>query len=103
EAEARQNTRSGRMLIRILNHDFLHRTLGMPQARQFYDELEPVLKGEHHFWLQRGSLELEEGYIPLAQNFLDQAQALSADDPLVACTYSHLLFRKALANPGSLY
>lgn len=74
----------------------------MTQARQFFDELEPVLKGDHHFWLQRGSLELEDGYLPLAQNFLDQAQAVRPDDPLVACTYSHLLFRKALANPGSL-
>lgn len=100
--ESRPNSRPARLLVRILNHDFLHRSFGMTQARQFFDELEPVLKGDHHFWLQRGSLELEDGYLPRAQNFLDQAQAIRPDDPLVACTYSHLLFRKSLSNPGSL-
>jgi hypothetical protein len=64
--------------------------------------IETVLRNDHHFWLQRGSLELEDGYPKLAQNFLDQAQALAPDDPYVACTYSHLLFRRALDQVSSL-
>jgi hypothetical protein len=66
------------------------------RARQFYEELEAILRQDHHFWLQRGSLELEDGYLKLAQNFLGQAEAINPNDPLVICTSSHLLFRRAL-------
>ena len=90
------------MLVHLLNHVFLHRCLDVPQARQLYEELEPVLHTDHHFWLQRGSLELEDGSLQLAQNFLGQAQALCAADPIVACTHSHLLFKRALTNVGAI-
>jgi hypothetical protein len=104
---AATQTRSGmsraarpmRLLIRVINHDLLHRTLGIERARIFYDELETQLSDEPHFWLQRASLELEGGYIQLAENFINQARGMSPDDALIEITFAHFLFQKALQNP----
>jgi hypothetical protein len=96
------HSKPGRLLKKILNHNFLHRCFAMTRARQFYEELVTVLRHDHHFWLQRGSLELEDGYLKLAQNFIGQAESMKPDDPLVACTAAHLLFRRGLENVSGL-
>ena len=93
---------SDSLLIRVLNHDFLHRCLGVNQARILYNDLEPQLHSEAHFWLQRASLELEDGIIGLAENFIYQARGIAPDDPLIEITFAHFLFQKALNQPKAI-
>ena len=95
----RSNERPRRLLRSIINHDFLIRGIGLEAARNLYGELEHMLHWDYHYWLQRGSLEVEKGDLYLAQNFLSQAKGLSPDDPYVLNEYAYLLFAKALANP----
>jgi len=40
------------------------------EARDIYEELESILSWDYHYWLQKGSLEVEAGDIRLAENFL---------------------------------
>jgi hypothetical protein len=85
-----------------VNHDFLHKVLGPEHARNFYAELESNLSFDAHFWLQRGSLEVEFGRIKLAENYLNQAKGLAPEDDFIEAEYDYLLFRKALENPSAL-
>jgi hypothetical protein len=97
-----RNSRARKVLNRIVNHDFLERVLGPEHARNFYAELEQTLSFDAHFWLQRGSLEVEMGSIRLAENFLNQARGLAPDDDFIEAEYDYLLFRKAIENVGAL-
>lgn len=99
-ADAGRNSRRKRVLKRLLQHDTLYRLLGeLEPARSIYRELEAHLDADHHFWLQRGCLELECGDVRYAENFLDQAAALNNADPLVLTAQAHMRLRKAVANP----
>jgi len=40
------------------------------EARDIYEELESILSWDYHYWLQKGSLQVEAGNIRLAENFL---------------------------------
>jgi predicted MPP superfamily phosphohydrolase len=67
--------RDRRMLIRAINHDQLkHFGLSLGDARRLYESVQPDMKDDFHFWLQRGAYELEEGSGQLALNYLEQAQ-----------------------------
>jgi hypothetical protein len=96
-----RNSRHWRLLRAITNHDFLMRSVGLEPARNLYGRLERAREWDYHFWLQRGSLEVEFGELALAQNFLGQARSLSSDDPLVETEWAYLLFRQAIESPGS--
>ncbi|HEX4962525.1 MAG TPA: SIR2 family protein [Thermoanaerobaculia bacterium] len=96
-----RNSRPWRLLRAITNHDFLMRSVGLEPARNLYGRLEQPREWDYHFWLQRGSLEVEFGELPLAQNFLGQARSLAADDPLVETEWAYLLFRQAIESPGN--
>jgi len=91
-----------RMLRTIINHDFLARTLGVDDARSVYIVVEGLLSWDHHYWLQRGSLEIEVGVLDEAENFLGQARALGEDDPFVENAWAYLLYKKANENPAAL-
>jgi hypothetical protein len=86
----------------MINHDFLDRAIGCEDARGLYASLEQLLSWDYHYWLQRGSLEVENGDLSLAENFLGQARGLANDDPLVENEWAYLLFRQALQAPKSL-
>lgn len=92
----------GRRLLKILlNHEYLFRKTDIDGARRIYDASEENLTWDHHFWLQRGMLELHEGSTNFAEQCLSQARALEQDDPFVETAFAHLLFRKAVTNPGA--
>lgn len=97
----KRTSRPYRMLRTFLNHDYLFRMLDAEQARNLYGSVEQLLHWEENFWLQRGSLEVEEGDIRLAENFLNQARSLAPDHPYVENEWAYLLFRKAIISPGS--
>ena len=65
-----------------------------------YDRLEDVLSWDYHYWLQRGSFEVEDGDLERATNFLSQARALSPGDAKVETAYAFLLMKKAAKNPN---
>ncbi len=85
----------------MTNHDFLIRVVGTDAARNLYAELEGLLEWDYHYWLQRGSLEVETGDLAYAENFLNQARGLAPAEPYVETEYSYLLLRKAIDNPTS--
>lgn len=96
-----RSSRPWRLLRSLINHDYLMRSVGLESARNLYGRLEQAREWDYHFWLQRGSLEVEFGELPLAQNFLGQAKSLSVDDPLVETEWAYLLFRQSIESPGS--
>ena len=100
--ERRRNGRAYRLIKTFCNHDMLFRLLDAQQARALYGSFEIVLHWDYHYWLQRGSLEVKEGDLNLAENFLNQARSLAVDDPYVDNEWAYLLFRKAVTKSGAL-
>jgi len=95
-----RRSREWQLLIRLLNHDFLIRLAGNPQTiRAAYAEVETILSWDYHFWLQRGSLEVEIGDLRLAQNFLEQARSMAGDDPLVQTEWAYMMLKRASQEP----
>jgi hypothetical protein len=92
--------RYGRLLIRFLGHDFLRESLGDSSSVQtLYGSLENVLKHEFHYWLQRGSFEINVGDLDKAETFLLQAKAMQEDDYMFETAWGYLRLRQALSAP----
>jgi hypothetical protein len=100
--EERGARRRRRVLARVLSHDFLLRLMNdIEPARSAYAQLEDYLEKDHHFWLQRGCLELEAGELSFARNHLEYAAALGPTDPLVDTAFAHMQLRTAISNPSA--
>jgi hypothetical protein len=93
-------TREGALLAKLLNHDRMYRLVNdnLAACRQAYDEVEEILSWNYHFWLQRGSLEVEVGDLDLAQNFLEQARALGRDDHRVQTEWAYMVLKRSAQN-----
>lgn len=101
EAPKATQTKYGRLLKRLVNHDFIQSLLiDRDVIRQTYGSCESYLKDDPHFWLQRGSYEARYGDLTLAENFLSQARALNERDDLVQTAWSALMLQQALRNPS---
>jgi len=98
--EDSQSTRHRRIMRSFTNHEFLLTSIGSQDASLMYGELESLLSRDHNYWLQRGSLAVEDGNLFHAENFLGQARALNPRDMNVQTEYAYLLFRKAISNPS---
>jgi SIR2-like domain len=96
-----RNRPEWRYLISLLNHARLLRQLRLDGAQLVYQEVESVLVNDHNYWLQRGSLELEDGNVRLAENYLSQARALDPHDFKVQTAYAHMQIKLACAEPTS--
>ena len=99
-------SRERKLLRRLINHDFLIRTvLEADSIREIYSFLEDRLSWDYHFWLQRGSLEVEVGELDPAENFLNSARSLAARslagkrDYLVDTEYAYLMLKKSARHP----
>jgi tetratricopeptide (TPR) repeat protein len=93
--------RDGRLLVRVMNHGWLIRHLPANQQaiRAAYDAIEAIVNWDHHFWLQRGSFEVEVGDLQLAQNFLEQARALAPEDYRVQTEWAYMTIKRAVQQP----
>lgn len=100
-ASLSRSARPWRMLRVFINHAFLMRHMGQESARNLYGTLEQPLVWDYHFWLQRGSLEVEFGDLALAELFLNTSRGLAPGDLYVENEYAYLLFRKAIENPNA--
>jgi hypothetical protein len=98
--ELPRSAREWRLLRAVINHDYLRRTVGVDPARNLYGYLENLLAWDHHYWLQRGSFEVEVGDLDLAENFLNSAKSLGPqNDPFIENERAYLAFSKAIAAP----
>ena len=95
-----RHARPWRRLIRFISHQYIRQIVSPADGARVYDRLEDVLQWDYHYWLQRGSLEVEDGDLERATNFLSQARALSTGDPKVETAYAYLLMKKAARNPS---
>ena len=96
-----RSSRPHRIIRAFINHDLMFRMLDTEQARELYADFEASLNWDSHYWLHRGSLEVEGGDLNLAENFLNQARSLAPDDPYVENEWAYLLLRKAINRPGA--
>jgi Mrp family chromosome partitioning ATPase len=87
----------------LMNHDWLRRSIGTDPARSFFAELERFMDWDHHYWLQRGSMELERGDPSLAENFLNQAAGIEPNDLLVQTELAYLHLKIAVVEPNLVY
>jgi len=95
-----RTARPWRRLIRFINHQYLIQITTVTVAREVYAHLEDILTWDYHYWLQRGSLEVEEGDLELATNFLGQARSLAPGDRSVETEWAYLLTKKAARAPN---
>ena len=66
-----RHSRDWRLLKRTINHKHLMRMLRtIQQIRPVYELIQELLHWDYHYWLQRGSVEVEIGDLSYAENFL---------------------------------
>lgn len=94
-----RSARPWRFLRALIHRDFLCQSIGADAAKNLYGTLETLLNWDFHFWLQRGSLELEFGDLRLSENFLSQARSLESDNHMIETEWGYLLFKRALEDP----
>jgi hypothetical protein len=89
-------SREHRLLSKLINHDFLIEQIGDPQQiRPIYALVEDIMRWDFHYWLQRGSYEVERGSISHAENFLAQATSLAPDNLFVRTEWAYMVLVKA--------
>jgi hypothetical protein len=93
-------TRPGRILARVMNHQWLRQMLNNNQLaiREAYDGVQHLLDWDAHYWLQRGSFEVEIGDIVQAENFLEQARSLAPEDYRVQTEWAYMVLVRATQN-----
>ena len=101
--ERDSGSRAFRLMVRLLNHQFMIEQIDDAAAvRGIYESLSGVLTDDFHYWLQRGSFEIERGSLDLAENYLNQARGLRGNDHRVRTAWGYMSLRRAaeLAQSG---
>ena len=95
------HARERRLLRRVINHDYLIRLVSdAGSIREVYSFVEDQLSWDYHYWLQRGSFEVETGDLPTAENFLNSARGLTPRrDSIVETEYAYMTLKKAAKHP----
>jgi hypothetical protein len=88
-------------LRQLINHDSVLKWLGLDRGRAFYDRFVNVLGDDPHYLLHRGSMEVEEGNLGYAENFLSQAKALAPNDRLIETEFGYLRMKQACQSPDA--
>lgn len=84
--------------IRLLNHTYLiSLQLTSDDVREIYDAVEDLLDDDFHYWLQRGSFEVEAGDETAAMHDLTSAMTTlgGEQDPKVLTEFAYLRLRIA--------
>ena len=95
-----RTSRQWRRWIWFIRHEFMMHFASPQEGRELYTHLESLLNWDFQYWLQRGSLEVEEGDLSLATNFLGQAKSMAPDDGYVATEWAYLLMKRAATYPS---
>ena len=95
-----KHSRLRRFITYIINHDVLLNLIEVMEARSFYDDLENLLNNDYHYWLQRGSMEVERGDIRRAERYLSTARSIAPErEYRVDTAYGYMLMKKATEDP----
>lgn len=91
-----RRSRKWRLLVRLLNHDWMISTLDdRAGVREAYDEVESIMAWDAHYWLQRGSFEVEAGDIERAKVYLETARSLSPFDYRIQTEWAYMTLKRA--------
>lgn len=102
-AEQSRKSREQRLLLQLMNHDTLIKlTSDQETPRLAYAEIENILGWNYHYYLQRGSYEVETNNMDSAKNFLDQARAMAPDDYMVQTEWAYMTLKRAAENSSSV-
>jgi hypothetical protein len=71
----RPGSREAKLITALISHARVLRFFALDDAQALYHSAEDLLASDYHFWLQRGSLEVESGNLSRAANYLQQAFA----------------------------
>lgn len=99
--------RYGSSTISLFKELINHRTIyarfeeNVAEARTIYESVASTLRGEAHFWLQYGLLELWYGNLEFAENFLRQAESLRPGSPYIQNALGHLYLKQAAVAESS--
>lgn len=99
-----QSNPDRRSMVYLLSHTRMRRLkLSPASVRDVYKSVQSLLKADFHFWLQRGSFEVEHGDLDLAESYLASARGCEGGgvDRLVTTEWGFMRFRKAIRSPGS--
>jgi hypothetical protein len=98
----RQRSRERRLFTALLSHKRIGHTFSTGDARSLYQDLEQACADDYHFWLQRGSYEVQFASLSLARNWLAQAKAGDgANDHRVQTEWAYYLLKSARQDPNS--
>jgi tetratricopeptide (TPR) repeat protein len=96
-------SRERKLLTRLLNHEFMiNITSDNTTPREAYALVEDILFWDYHYYLQRGSYEVETGDLDRAKNFLDQALSMAPDDYMVQTEWAYMALKRAAMNASSV-
>ena len=103
DPQASPHGRERRMLRRLINHDRMKRLVADVDAcREIFSRLQDRLAWDYHYWLQRGSLEVECGDLNQAMTYIEAARSLvEGVDYIVETEYAYVLLKRASENPNS--
>ncbi len=96
---AKRKAREGKLLTALLGHRRIARNFPMSDARVIYNEVEEFCKNDYHFWLQRGSLEVQDGSLTYARPYLLSAKDGGEHDHRVHTEWAYYLLKDAWKNP----
>lgn len=96
---ARPRSREAKLVTALISHARVMRFFALDDARRLYASVENLLADDYHFWLQRGSMEVEAGNLSRAANYLQQAFAGGEHDHKLQTEWAYYLLKSAHQNP----
>jgi hypothetical protein len=94
-----RKNREARLVTALISHARVLRFFAVDDARQLYAGVENLLNDDYHYWLQRGSMEVEAGNLARARNYLQQAFAGGQHDHRLQTEWAYYLLKSAAQNP----
>jgi tetratricopeptide (TPR) repeat protein len=98
-----RHSREHKLLRTMMNHSFMmNLTDDRDTPRKAYDLIEDLQSANYHYYLQRGSYEVEIGDLDLAKNLLEQARNLAPTDYMVQTAWAYMTLKRAAMNAASV-
>jgi hypothetical protein len=96
-----RRARETKLTKALMNHSRIGRDFSLEDARQLYADVEELAKDDYHYWLQRGSLEVEHATsLTHAGLWLQQARDGGASDYRVQTEWAYYLLKRARLQPA---
>lgn len=96
---AGRGQRVNKLLKALINHVRVNTFFSTNEAQRLYASIEELLKDDYHYWLQRGSYELDFGSLHAARSHLGAARSMAEHDYRVESTWAYYLMKSACSDP----